>query len=100
MTPGPAYDREGVRRFVEALRARHGLTDPEAVTTRPRPAQPPLVAADGAVTGVKGGPITGGPSPSPRRVETPSPLEGGGDRACARVIITDATSHRPVYLLS
>lgn len=48
MTPGPAYDREGVRRFVEALRARHGLTDPEPVTTRPRPAQPPLVAADGA----------------------------------------------------
>ncbi|MEO4038414.1 hypothetical protein V3N95_03845 [Micrococcaceae bacterium Sec6.3] len=40
----PAYDREALAAFQAALRARHGLTDPEPVTTRPRPT---LTAADG-----------------------------------------------------
>ena len=52
--PRPNYAREDVAALLAALRARHGLTDPEPVTTRPRPtltaadgtAEPPLPASD------------------------------------------------------
>ena len=40
----PNYAREDVAVFLAALQARHGLTDPKPVTTRPRPT---LTAADG-----------------------------------------------------
>lgn len=43
MIPRPAYDRTAVVGFFEGLRARHGLTDPDPITSRPEP----LTTADG-----------------------------------------------------